>query len=118
MRIVHVITRLIVGGAQENTLLTCEGLHRRGHDVVLIAGPQTGPEGSLLGEACARGYEVIVLHLVARSPPSTTGMPRELRNLLTRFQPSRSYPREQGRHPRRHRRLRVGVPTRRHTIHA
>ena len=26
MRIVHVITRLILGGAQENTMLTCEGL--------------------------------------------------------------------------------------------
>ncbi|MBN1490829.1 MAG: glycosyltransferase family 1 protein, partial [Phycisphaerae bacterium] len=62
MRIVHIITRLIVGGAQENTLLTCEGLHRRGHDVVLITGPQTGPEGSLLGEACSHGYQVIVLH--------------------------------------------------------
>ena len=30
MRIVHIITRLIVGGAQENTLLSCEGQHRRG----------------------------------------------------------------------------------------
>jgi len=28
MRIVHVITRLIIGGAQENTLLTVEGLAR------------------------------------------------------------------------------------------
>ena len=26
MRIIHVITRLILGGAQENTLLTVEGL--------------------------------------------------------------------------------------------
>ena len=29
MRIIHVITRLIVGGAQENTILTCEGLAAR-----------------------------------------------------------------------------------------
>jgi glycosyltransferase involved in cell wall biosynthesis len=48
MRIGHVITRLIVGGAQENTLATCRGLRQRGHDVDLILGPQTGPEGSLL----------------------------------------------------------------------
>lgn len=48
MRIVHVITRLIVGGAQENTVLTCEGLAQRGHDVYLWAGPTTGPEGSLV----------------------------------------------------------------------
>jgi len=31
MKIVHVITRMILGGAQENTLLTCEGLRARGH---------------------------------------------------------------------------------------
>jgi hypothetical protein len=30
VKILHIITRLIVGGAQENTLLTCEGLQRRG----------------------------------------------------------------------------------------
>lgn len=47
MKIAHVITRLIIGGAQENTILTCQGLARRGHQVTLIAGPETGPEGSL-----------------------------------------------------------------------
>ena len=48
MRIVHVITRLIVGGAQENTVDTVLGLRRLfGADVTLISGPTTGPEGSL-----------------------------------------------------------------------
>src|SRR4051812_42414821 len=48
MRIVHVITRLIIGGAQENTLLTVEGLHHRhGDDVTLITGPAEGPGGPL-----------------------------------------------------------------------
>ncbi len=56
MRICHIITRLIVGGAQENTLLTCEGLHQRGHDVLLLTGPQTGPEGSLHERAGRGGY--------------------------------------------------------------
>ena len=47
MRIVHIITRLIIGGAQENTLLTVEGLHHRhGDDVTLITGPAEGPEVS------------------------------------------------------------------------
>jgi len=36
MRIVHIITRLIVGGAQENTLLSCDGQYARGHEVTLI----------------------------------------------------------------------------------
>ncbi len=46
-RVLHVITRLVVGGAQENTLLTVRGLQARGYHVELAAGPQTGPEGSL-----------------------------------------------------------------------
>lgn len=48
MRVTHVITRLIVGGAQENTIASVLGLRRAtGWDVDLIAGPTTGPEGSL-----------------------------------------------------------------------
>ncbi len=48
MRVHHVITRLIVGGAQENTIATVLGLRGRpGVAVRLISGPTTGPEGSL-----------------------------------------------------------------------
>lgn len=48
MRVTHVITRLIVGGAQENTVATVLGLHAMpGIQVDLISGPATGPEGSL-----------------------------------------------------------------------
>lgn len=56
MRIVHVITRLIVGGAQENTILSCEGLAARGHEVILLSGPTTGPEGSLVERARCGSY--------------------------------------------------------------
>lgn len=66
MRICHVITRLIVGGAQENTLLTCEGLARRGHDVTLVAGPTAGPEGSLTERARSGGYRFIELSCLVR----------------------------------------------------
>jgi glycosyltransferase involved in cell wall biosynthesis len=55
---VHIITRMILGGAQENTLLTCQGLLEKGHQVLLLTGPTTGPEGELLAEARARGVEV------------------------------------------------------------
>jgi glycosyltransferase involved in cell wall biosynthesis len=68
MKILHIITRLIVGGAQENTLLTCEGLHRRGHDVTLLTGPSPGPEGSLMERANHGGYKVIVTPHLVRSP--------------------------------------------------
>ena len=46
---------MIVGGAQENTLLTCRGLAEdHGDDVLLITGPSTGPEGSLLEQSGIR----------------------------------------------------------------
>lgn len=48
MRIMHISTRLILGGSQENTVLSCEGQVQRGHDVALVYGPIYGPEGSLL----------------------------------------------------------------------
>jgi glycosyltransferase involved in cell wall biosynthesis len=51
MKVCHVITRLIVGGAQENTVATCVGLRRLGYECDLVTGPQTGPEGSLAAEA-------------------------------------------------------------------
>ena len=48
MKITHIITRLIIGGAQENTVATVLGLHKKpGVEVSLISGPTTGPEGSL-----------------------------------------------------------------------
>src|SRR5205823_229779 len=67
MKIVHIITRLILGGAQENTLLSCEGQHDRGHDVTLITGPPIGPEGSLMERAISHGYRVEVIDEMRRS---------------------------------------------------
>lgn len=67
MRICHVITRLIIGGAQENTLLSCEGLHDRGHEVLLLAGPDSGPEGSLWDRANGYGYQTELLSSLHRA---------------------------------------------------
>ena len=67
MHVCHVITRLILGGAQENTLLTCEGLHARGHEVTLITGPALGPEGQLMDRAQAGGYRLIVIPQMRRA---------------------------------------------------
>ena len=48
MRVTHVITRLIVGGAQENTVASVLGLREKpGLQVDLISGPSLGAEGSL-----------------------------------------------------------------------
>ncbi len=54
MRVTHVITRLIIGGAQENTIASVFGLQTRGLDVHLIAGPTSGPEGSLENRVLAK----------------------------------------------------------------
>jgi len=61
MNVVHIITRLILGGAQENTLITCKVLAQRGHDVTLVTGPALGPEGELFNLAQGQGYEVVVI---------------------------------------------------------
>jgi glycosyltransferase involved in cell wall biosynthesis len=67
VHIVHVITRLIIGGAQENTLLTCEGLHERGYQVTLISGPTRGPEGSLVERARGGGYRFMEMPELIRA---------------------------------------------------
>ncbi len=89
MKIVHVITRLIVGGAQENTLLSCEGQHDRGHDVTLITGPSLGPEGSLMERAGAHGYRVETLDAMRRSilPVKDWGTYRRLVHRLKELKP-------------------------------
>ena len=43
MRVTHIITRLIVGGAQENTVASVLGLRNKpGLEVDLISGPTSG----------------------------------------------------------------------------
>ena len=67
MKIVHIITRLILGGAQENTLITCKFLAQRGHDVTLITGPAIGPEGELFNQTKGQNYKVVVLDRLRRA---------------------------------------------------
>ena len=67
MKIVHIITRLILGGAQENTLITCKLLAERGHNVTLITGPAIGPEGELFEQTKNQKYNVIVVPKMIRA---------------------------------------------------
>ena len=90
MRIVHVITRLILGGAQENTLLTVDGLHHRhGDDVTLITGPAEGPEGDLFARAKERGLKVEVMPELVRAirPATDVRAYRRLRAAIRRLRP-------------------------------
>jgi glycosyltransferase involved in cell wall biosynthesis len=58
--IIHIITRLIVGGAQENTMLTADLLDPERYAVDVVSGPQTGSEGSLIEEVRARGIPLTI----------------------------------------------------------
>lgn len=70
MRIAHVITRMIVGGAQENTLYNCEDLIRDyGDEVLLITGPSPGREGTLLDRTEHQVKVALAPHLVRNIYP-------------------------------------------------
>lgn len=80
IRVAHIITRLILGGAQENTLYTAIGQHRDPRfDVTLIVGVDEAGEGDLFAEAEAAGVRlVIVPSLVRPIRPAT-----DIRALVT-----------------------------------
>ncbi len=68
IKVLHIITRLILGGAQENTLLTAEGLQKIGdYEVTLLTGPPLGPEGSLIEEAKRKGIKLIIVDSLRRN---------------------------------------------------
>jgi len=70
LKICHVITRMIVGGAQENTLLTIIGHVLKGHEVTLVTGPSPGPEGELLANKDFPPFEIVENpHLVREINP-------------------------------------------------
>ncbi len=90
MRVAHIITRLILGGAQENTVHTCEDqVREHGDEVRLISGPAVGPEGSLEPRAAAGGYEFCRLNSLHRSirPWQDWQAYREIVQSLREFRP-------------------------------
>ncbi|MEN8126498.1 MAG: glycosyltransferase family 4 protein [Planctomycetota bacterium] len=89
MKIVHIITRLILGGAQENTLISCKLLAERGHDVTLITGPAIGPEGALFEQTKSAGFKTIVLDELRREINPIIDIPAyfKLKKILQELQP-------------------------------
>jgi len=90
MRIAHVITRLILGGAQENVLLCCEDLLRdHGDQVLLVTGPALGPEGSLFERGRAGGVPMEVIPSLRRPihPWRDLISYRRIKHVLAEFQP-------------------------------
>jgi glycosyltransferase involved in cell wall biosynthesis len=81
---------MIIGGAQENTLLNCLDLIREhGDETLLITGAETGPEGDLLSQGRAGELPVEVLPNLRRSinPMHDWKAARAIRRCIRRFKP-------------------------------
>lgn len=63
---IQVITRLVLGGAQLNTILSCEGLAET-FDILLVTGPGLGPEGDLMDRARRGAYRLKVIPWLRRN---------------------------------------------------
>jgi glycosyltransferase involved in cell wall biosynthesis len=89
MTILHIITRLIIGGAQTNTVMSCAAQVAAGHQVWLAYGPIYGPEGSLLAEARDSGAQTIEINAMRRAvlPLHDVRCYLALRRLIRRVKP-------------------------------
>ena len=75
IRVAHIITRLILGGAQENTLYTAIGQHRDPRfDVTLVCGIDEAGEGNMFAEANRAGVRTVVLPSLLREIRPFTDM--------------------------------------------
>lgn len=67
IRVLHVITRFIVGGAQEAVLYLAIGQQRKpGYDVTILAGVDGGAEGDLHDAAREAGIRLVLLPTMVR----------------------------------------------------
>jgi glycosyltransferase involved in cell wall biosynthesis len=86
----HISTRLILGGSQENTVLSAEGQAALGHTVSMVYGPIYGPEGSLLDRVRGHGgIEPIQTPRLVRdlAPVKDARCYRDLRRLIGQWKP-------------------------------
>jgi glycosyltransferase involved in cell wall biosynthesis len=90
MRVAHIITRMIIGGAQENTLYNCEDLIRLfGDEVLLVTGPALGPEGDLLEQGRGGGVPIEIVPSLRRAidPRRDPASYFALQRVLRKFKP-------------------------------
>lgn len=85
-RVLQLITRLIVGGAQEHAIVAAEKLDPARFHSQLWTGPEAGAEGSLLEDARRRGVRVRVIPGLVRriDPPRDAAVTVELARLFRR----------------------------------
>jgi len=85
LRIAHIITRLINGGADENTVISCNEAVRRGHSVMLVHGAETRTE--ILAAVDPR-VEIVRLPSLVQPIAPLSDM-RALRGLVSTFRRQR-----------------------------
>ena len=61
VKVLHIITRMIKGGAQEDTLLTVINLNKKRYRTSLVSGPSIGSEGEIESKARQLGVEIIII---------------------------------------------------------
>lgn len=66
IKVIHIITRLILGGAQENTYLTTKLLDKNKYEVILISGPTFGEEGSIEDKVKEEKIRLIIIQELTR----------------------------------------------------
>ncbi len=66
IKVLHPITRLIVGGAQENTMYTAAMVDNTRFDVCIVSGSQTGSEGSLIDEVHTKEIPLTIIPELVR----------------------------------------------------
>lgn len=86
MRIVHILTRLLRAGSEENTLLTSAGQIARGHEVILLHGRDVLPDNA---RHFAPGAELIEAPSLVRqlNPALDVAAFREMRRILKDVRP-------------------------------
>lgn len=86
MRIVHILTRLLRAGSEENTLLTSAGQMSRGHEVILLHGRDVMPENAA---RLAPGAELVSAPSLVRnlSPSRDLAAFNEIRRILIATRP-------------------------------
>ena len=90
MKIMHIITRMIVGGAQENTLYNCLDLvNLYGDQVMLVTGPSLGAEGNLLQQTDHAALDVQNIDSLIRSinPVQDFQALAQLKSLIRQWKP-------------------------------
>lgn len=89
LRIVHVITKLDVGGAQRVAVDLCSALVRDGHRVTMVAGNDPGTGGDMRSTCLDQGVEVLDLPSLRRPirPATDVKAVRELAALLVDIGP-------------------------------